>query len=220
MAQKTYKRKRTSKRRVKPSMKKMVEKIVKKNIETKHLDVQIPVMTAGNNSTIVPLTNVVQGDDFSARTGRRIQLDSVTCHLACNQYSSSCYVALVLDRQPNGTAPVLSDIYNTGTYPTTNLNATVLKNVAKNELRFKILWEQTFPDCSTEVPITTGNVLTAMKKYYKFRGGRDSQTEFGDTAASVPITNGVFLVWVGYWAPTNSPQVNLSGLCRLAFKDA
>lgn len=91
---------------------------------------------------IVLLNGIGQGDDNLTREGNRIRVSSIEMRFACTTTNLTSvptffYMALVLDRQPNGATFSTSDLYDDISGAQDRLIA--LRN-NRNLERFKVLW--------------------------------------------------------------------------------
>jgi len=104
--------------------------------------------TALLNGNLTLLNGITQGDDDFERVGRKIQMTSVTIDIECwkdyaggtSSAPSFCRGVLFLDKYPNGSAPLISELYDTSTL---NYNDGAKRNMTYRD-RFKVLSDEIF----------------------------------------------------------------------------
>lgn len=175
------------------------------NSEMFHLDQSISLAA---QSSITHITGLTQGDEFTQRTGRSILLKSINLggslqiHPSVSQ-NTRIMIALVQDKQQvSDTAPLITDIFTTGTSPHTFLNANTLG-------RFTILWRKHY----TLSPATGGG-----KDAYSFSKftPMNCHIRYNGTTSTDIQKNGVYLVVITSEA-TNYPTVELTS--RISWHD-
>lgn len=127
--------------------KKLRQKILKRalrsglGIEKREITTYVPLTLTGNVdvSGVALINSIAQGDESTNRQGRKIKHDSVTFNMnvGCSSSNGVCGVwSIVLDRQPNGSLPAITDIYDTTSGAPTPL---ATKNTLLYQDRFVIL---------------------------------------------------------------------------------
>lgn len=153
------------------------------------------------------LNGMTQGDGPNNRTGTSIKMKSYEIKYGLQNNATAintqCRVLLVLDKQSNGAAPVLTDILQTNSpYSPRNLN---------NRKRFKILMDKRY-SLSTAGPNNT-NDSTYMKNV-------ETHVQFFSTSNLGTIadisSNALYLVHCSDQA-TNFPTINY--YCRVRYLD-
>lgn len=87
------------------------------NVEFKYHDVQF-AQDAHTTGAVIPLNLVPPGDGATARDGNQFRMKSVQIKGICKNKTAStstvfARVDLILDTDPNGATPLLTDIYDT-----------------------------------------------------------------------------------------------------------
>lgn len=104
------------------------------NVEFKKVDATGNVNVTSGSGQLILLNGLTKGDDYDNRDGRRIRMKSVELSLISliNASATDTVVKwfIVLDKQPNVSAPVLGDIFDSGLHAIRNLD---------NRSRFLIL---------------------------------------------------------------------------------
>ncbi len=190
-------------------------------IEVKYIDTTQSNDTLSSTGTVTPLNACVQGTDSINRLGRKIVCNSVSVRgvvansaTDLNNGTSFPYigdvvkVAIVLDKQVNGAAPVFGDVFN--------INAGSMSPFANQNIsnvdRFHILWEKNLTICATN------NTLA----HFEITMNCDLETRYNTNNngnATDMVSGGIFLAF----ADTNSSG-SLSSImafsARVTFKDA
>lgn len=212
------------------SFKNAVKKIVDSRIETKYNVSTLVDQTVPLNGIVVDVSDTVEGDDIDQRTGREI-IAKYFDFRAFLSYKFGAYVALVLDRQPNMGVPATTDIFQGG--PNCFAYGTCFKGTAKYPKRFKICWEQRFPDNSTEGSSGTIAIRTAagadtyvnwggcnFQKFYKVPD-KESRIRYGNVSGvNLTATNAYYIVILSGDGTDDLKGAVTGGQCRMAFKDA
>jgi len=185
--------------------------------EVKYLDVGITVSSLTTTPQIFALNDVAQGDTAFTRDGNACHSKYLQYIFGCNATilnggPAMCKVALILDRQPNGVAPIYSQIYDTAVGPLWSN----MKNIATNQDRFVILREYDILATSYQGSDGSESVLKGYIDLSK-RNIRDQITRWGSTVAASPNTNGYYLAIVSNSAVVN--YVQFQGTFRYAFND-
>lgn len=180
--------------------------------KTKDVDLTSAVST----TPVLTLINGTQnGTAYHNRVGTVISIRSVEMRIhfistAGTGVDQIQRYSLVLDRQPNGTAPYFSDIYRmTGGYS----SYISLRNL-ENRKRFKILWDRTY-----NINVNTG---TNYNKYLYIKFRRPIKTTYnaGNVGDIGDISsNSLYFVRVGSQAAGPTAGA-VEGYSRIRFLDA
>lgn len=127
-----------------PSVRQAVKEIARDAGETKRVQVyqsQTQLITNGQNL----LNGIAQGDTESTRDGKKITMKGLVINVACAPATATAtptygYWAVVLDRQPNGSALTVSGVYDTGTVT----DAMLAPRNVDNLKRYKVLMRKQF----------------------------------------------------------------------------
>lgn len=181
------------------------------NVEFKYHDVQFN-QDAHTTGAIVPLNLVAQGDGPTNRDGAQFRMKSLEIKGVTNSDPASttpCYsrMDLILDTDPNGSTPVLTDIYDTtGSVPYFR----AVRNL-DNRNRFVILktWNYSYSPAS-------GRESYSIKFYKQL----DIKTLFTGTTATIANlkNNHLFLVITGDTASGSNPP-NIACQTRIRYVD-
>lgn len=192
----------------------MVEKaaIITNNREIKQLEFYLAQtnLTTGSG-TPINLTNIGQGDDTNQRSGRMVLSEYVVLNVALapsgtmdgNAYGS---FIVVLDTEPDGAAPSLSEIYGTGVV-TDPLLAPRNVNFLS---RYKVLMRRDFSLCGETNSGVDGARNLLFREYVDLRrlAIEDRKVRYGTTAAGVPNKNSIYVIYFTSSQSTFSPGVN------------
>ncbi len=167
------------------------------NVESKSLRTTLDT-TPDNTPVITALSNPAQGDDFNARNGRKIRLQSIRVkgRVTVNASAVSSIFRLVIFRDNNGstTAPVITDLYpDAAAY-----NGGIMTNDdPQTNSRFSILYDRNFLLVSTG-----GSEMRSINQYKKIA----SHVYFTGTAAT---DEGKGMIWMitSSNEATNTPSV-------------
>lgn len=146
------------------------------NVEKKYLDTSNSAVTLSNTAYVANLTGMIQGTDYNQREGNSIKANSIQCRytLKCNpnitaSLGQAVRVALVMDKDNQGSAPSQLDIFETADV-NSPLNHT-------NGKRFSVLYDKvhtTAPDASNAV--VQHKFYIPCKNHLKFSGATASAT--------------------------------------------
>lgn len=197
---------------------KMYQNVVVKNEELKYLDVNFTSQDPTTTGTVYQINNIAEGSEFNQRDGRNIRIKYVDVKMwwdwpaAANAPTApvSARCALVLDRQPNGTAATYGQIFDISVASPTF----AMKNVADNQYRFKILKDDlmTFYTGYAQDPLLDYFIKIPFSKSPK-----DSIVRYPGTTATVPNTNALYIVTCSSeLAPS---QTTINGVVRVAYVD-
>lgn len=184
--------------------------------ELKTIDTQTAsVIASATTGNIILLSGVAVGTDYNTRIGRKVVIKSVYLRMAA--YLTPAAPAnegdfirclLIVDKQANGAAPVISDIFQNSNYiDPLNLN---------NRDRFKVMYDKMIafgPSNYAAAAITGGAPQPRFKKYFKLC---NYETIFGGTGATVGSiqSNALYLVFLSKQGLT---YVDYN--CRVRFMD-
>lgn len=175
----------------------------KKYLDTSISGATIPIAASGS---ITLLNGVVQGTDANQRIGRKVTWESVLVRFVCRPnattpLNSAYRIMLVVDKQANGAAPNITDIFETATFASPNAMA--------NRARFVTLWDK-------KGVITTSNEAVTIEELFL---RKKFQTIYSGTAATIgSIASGaLYLVLMGDVATVSG--VLIAGTIRLRYTD-
>lgn len=147
--------------------------------EKKFFDIAATIYSFDTTGTVTLLSAPIQGTDYTNRIGRKIMLKSVYVRGFCGTETSATVTApvvapaqigrliLLIDMQPNGTLPAMTDILMAAT-PISHLNP-------NNRDRFKILFDKQYVFGRTAIDTTATQTYAfqsdkqaiGIKKYKK-----------------------------------------------------
>lgn len=205
----------TSKRRqtipVAPNVKQYVKTCMERLIEKKFLNQAITITNITGAGTIqqAALFNITQGTGDSNRTGNIIKVSELWWHLTFTDTQMNVIRAVLLwDRQPNGAAAAIADVFNTS-----DINASFNTNtvIGHGGRRFKIVSDNQY---SLIPPIVATNHPVKYNKRINFKS--DVPVVFGGNAGTIAdmTTNNLF--WVFF---SNTNTCDLSGNLQVKFTD-
>lgn len=186
--------------------------------EPKFVETAVNTLSLTNVAQIFNLNEIGQGDNYMNRQGNVIQAKYLQFRYSCNMTNQTIVqcanfkFAIVLDRNPQGTPPTFSTIFDSSV----STNCFAMKNLAFNQDRFVILHEH--------IGVATGNTggeasQSCAKGYINL--GRlkveDQVVRYPGTIPSVPNTNGLFLVIVS--TSTVANDVRFLGTFRYVFNE-
>lgn len=202
--------------------------------EVKLVDVTQTSSIFDTTATRVTCLNATsQGAAETNRIGRKIVLKSVMIRGYINQYQAGAApindflrAILVYDRQPNGAAPVFSDIIQdvdqAGTTSSTSMSSL---NISNSD-RFKVLrdwfWKVDVPGGATLVQaaqVSTDCKEFSLKAYVPLNG---LETHYNGTNGGTiaDITSGSLLLVTQGGASAANSQYRLTFVTRVRFTDA
>ena len=144
-------------------------------------------------------------DNYSQRNGNLVQSKYLQYEYSCNQVAGTLPInfkmALVLYRQPNGTAPTLAQVFDTSV----SQLVFTMKNIAAFQKRFKVLKE----DIGVATSSFGGDGGQSCYRGYidlsKLKQA-DQVTRWNGTTATSPNTNGYYLLIVSTTVTVNECQ--------------
>jgi len=183
--------------------------------ELKALDTGISTVVDTTTEVINQIATVVQGDSFNNRDGATILVKSIQITGRITQVPAAAatsapifYLWIVLDRQPNGAALVVTDFL-------TSQTANLALPVVPNQFRFKTLGRICIP-MNTGAGVTTAynNYSQPVEWYYKFK--TPLEIRYNGNAGTVAdlATNGLSLVC---GAADSDDTIAFNGTCRIRF---
>ncbi len=202
----------------------------KPRIELKNFDLATASLPATLPSpataTGVLLNAYNAGTSAITATGRRVLNKSLLLRLmiypgnntAAGVAATGCRVAVVYDREANGAAPAITDVWGTGAAQ----GSCAAANLDNCE-RFRVLLDEKF-SFAQQAFATAAGLVTLDKPYFLERYVKMSLESVaksnGFSAAIAGIATGsIYLFcWSDTAAANNPPQV-LSGLSRIRFQD-
>jgi len=195
---------------------KRVQRAVRSFAEHKLITQTYSVAEVDWTGRVHALTNIPQGVGVAERTGKQIELHSVTWKIAMNNAGSATAqvgcMMIVLDTQQVGDAvPTPSQILiptNVGTVaaPTSLLNSS-------NRGRFKVLYRRTF-----SLADQTGSDSTQIKMLQGYKKLRGVRTRYNGTASTDIERNGLYAIWITDGDPAGD-DVFITGDIRLYYTD-
>lgn len=191
--------------------------------EVKFFDTQVSftVDTTGEVPTSGQLCLVPQGVTESTRVGRKMVIKSLTMHgqmfttygvAASANSTGTTSVYLVLDKQANGAAAAITDIFTSNVVPTS------VRNMAYSE-RFVILkkWEHAWYP-SAGVSAAFADTSRVIKFYKKL----EIPVEFSSTTGAITEikSNNLFLCGGASGNGAIDDTVTFAATCRIRFSDS
>jgi len=168
-------------------------------------------LTAGTQAYIYGLCQIGQGTDVRERIGRKIRHNSVSVKVMVAPRSTmtnaDCgFMAIILDRQPNGTLATFDSMYDSSFVP--GNFGLAHRHTTINQERFKVLWTKTWT-----CPNFANADATMMNEFIDLTTlkGFDATCNYSDTGSgSASINSGQLLFVV---AQTNDAQT-VSSACN------
>lgn len=193
-----------------------------RNSEYKYFDTALSfqVDTTGEVPATGQLVLIPQGVTESSRVGRKCVIKAIQMRftLAPSQTIGQwmCRICLVLDKQCNGAAAAITDVFTSNGF-------TPYLNLA-NSQRFVILKEWVMSGSATATTTadnwaSLGNtVYYSPPRYKKFYKKCNIPIEYSSTTGAITEirSNNIFLTAVGFLADDG---VTVSGTCRVRFSD-
>lgn len=209
-----YKKKQKTSNNYRPSV--MKRSLTYKNEELKYFDKTLSfnfdnIMEIPATGQLVPINQGAEQDD---RIGRKIVVKSLLIKGTLlytptlgTEPETTCYLYVVLDRQTNGAAAAITDIF------TSTAGNTALPVVANNK-RFKVIKAMMFdlPLISSSTSNVSPPVQVAMQYYKKL----NVEIDYADTGSAIGsiTSNNLFLVAGSVGA---DDKVAFSGAARIRF---
>lgn len=162
--------------------------------EYKIIDTSNSTLAVVATGVVVPLNSIAAGDDVTQRNGRKITLVSSMIRFHGHITDSiptaptSFRLALVYDSQPNGVAPVWTDVFQAAVSDSD-------RNV-NNRDRFKIVYDSynSAKHGYLSVSSTSGSTGHETGIYDVHYAKLGLTTEYATTASGVPVHGGFFLM--------------------------
>lgn len=196
--------------------------------EKKVNDLSVATYQANTTGSITLLALPILGSDFNQRIGRKIFLRSLYVRGSVKIENSGVASAIVtpsqqarmiilLDKQPNGAAPAITDIL-VSAHPASQLNL-------NNRDRFNIIKDK----CYTFGPYTVsttatqsfaavgGGIIYNVKMYKKLKCDMIFNATNGGTIADIN-SGALYMVWIGDQASSSS-DINAILSTRVRFDD-
>lgn len=184
--------------------------------EPKYIETAINVTSLTSAGQVFALSDIAQGDNYLNRNGNLVQSKYLQYSYACNQAGGTLPIifkmALVLDRQPNGTAPTFAQIFDTSVAPL----VFTMKNIAAFQERFKILKEDVGSCTSQYGGDAQQSVFRGYIDLTKLKA-EDQLVRWGGTIATSPNTNGLYLAIVSNTVTAN--EATFRGCFRYVFNE-
>lgn len=140
--------------------------------------------TTANGVTVALLNGIAEGLDYNNRIGRKIRAKYVDCSISVETGNNGDYGfwAIVLDRQPTGSVPAFTDIFDTAG---TDVGLAP-KNTNIYQDRFLLLAREEFAiGINTQCPPYHVKRYVSMSKLQ----GRDATCNFSSSAATIAAIN-------------------------------
>lgn len=145
------------------------------NVEYKHVDTPQVASTTGLTPVILPLNAIAEGNASNQRDGLSVLNKSVQIKYYCEEHASAYgtiqRVMLIRDKQPNGTTPLWSDIFEEQNV------MTLLNNV--NTSRFDVMYSRTHTMSSTGSALEHGNIYRKLNFHTRYLSGGGAATDIG-----------------------------------------
>lgn len=186
--------------------------------EPKFVETAVNTLSVTNVPQIFNLNEIGQGDNYMNRQGQVVQAKYLQFRYSCNMTNQAAAqganfkFAIVLDRNPQGSAPTFSAIFDTSV----SVPVFTMKNLAFNQDRFVLLHEH----IGVATGNTGGDASQSCAKGYINLGKlkvEDQVVRYPGTIPSVPNTNGLFLVIVS--TSTVANDVRFLGTFRYVFNE-
>lgn len=201
--------------KIKPTLRRLRKDVrqIKSQIEKKHHD-KSTTEDCGTDSTITALTLMSQGDTSSTRTGLKIFVKSIHCKLqflwttTATQETHWRFIVF-LDRNSNGSLPVLANVLESATNTMAHLN-----NVNEGR-RFVILKDVIYNNKNVDSTVPKYEQRNFIIKVNKSVWALDSTAN-----ATALGRNQVYACFVGNTAKADADSVNATLNTRAYFIDA
>lgn len=182
-------------------------RIIKKSIETKHIDVTAAVGAASAGSFTL-LNGLSQGDDVVNRSGNLAYFKNIGIRFAYSIADTTNYIRTILvwDNQPNSATPTTLDFLQAPSDP-------ILSPIKwDNRKRFKILRDDVAV-LDTDDPLSKS---ASVKKRYVHIGKKSFYSGAGGTIATL----GTGALWLFVASDSNvAPNPTCTFYARLTFAD-
>lgn len=204
---------------------------INNEIEVKWKDTQVDVQAMTPVAVPVLLNPLVQGDTSITRTADTIKATSIQMRGsvlldADNLSGNICRVIIFWDRQPNGVAPVFSDVLDTTTITSATSNTIYAPYNLKNAPRFKILYDKAKAiNVMQDLTTAAGTVVSAVpctSSYWKAKIplNRECNYGLGNAGTIADISSNALFVLLLSDIPAASQPPNFTGGFRFLFHDA
>lgn len=170
---------------------------------------------ATTTPTVVSLTNFAAGDTALLRDGNKILTKSLNFRMqVANEaltQSNTIRCVVVVDKQPNGTAPTYSGNVVTSVFDAQTITA---QRQVSTQSRFHILKDEVF--VLNQIGSTGGALSQAFWQAFVPIPAKYELAIFGDQNAGEPITNGLYFMYIGSTA-AGVVDTDVVGTARLRF---
>lgn len=196
----------------KPSIHTLVVRELNKQAESKEITTYFNTNT-NTTGTVYVLNSVAEGTDYNNRIGRKIRSLQIQCDWTIYTTNTtfipdSGFVALVLDKQPDGTGTGFGNIFDTSA----NNAGQAFRNTYQYPDRFKVMWIEHFAISSA------GPACQKFRKFHKVREDMQDVSFPGSTATS-PNTNAWYVCFGSVNPSSGSLLTYISFNCKYQFKD-
>lgn len=185
--------------------------------EPKYMETGLNVASLTSTPQVFALSDIAQGDNYTQRNGNLVQSKYLQFEFSCNQVAGTLPInfkaALVLDRQPNGTAPTFAQVFDTSVAQL----VFSMKNIAAFQERFQILKEYVGVATSTLGGDASQSVFKGYIDLSKLKQA-DQVVRWNGTTATSPNTNGYYLLIVSNTIVAN--ECTFRGAFRYVFNEA
>lgn len=194
--------------------------------EKKVSDINIAPYQVNTSGSFTLLHIPTLGTDYTARIGRKtviksvyirgvVQLENVNLAVSTVTISQQARFILFIDLQPNGAAPVVTDVLNTAD-PTSHLNL-------NNRDRFRVVKDKTFVFDPLRVDPAVGPV-SFNRTIYNFKCYKKLRLEVifnGTNGGSIADINSgaLYMFWIGSAAAGTGTDSNAILSTRVRFDD-
>jgi len=220
------KRSRTAISRSRPSVALQVKRILAKRVENKYIDNGATVVyVAGGYVNCI--NQSAEGSDFFQRIGRHITMKYLQVDILiqpstlanATSNADSGFIAIVLDKQPNGTTPSFGSIFDSNNASPGN----AFINVALDRNRYRVLKQEHYycqPKFDSAGQLLGGSFqdILGMKRRW-FVPLRDIDVEYNSASSAVPTHGALYIVWGSVLNNVAVGTGSITWTSRVAFSD-
>lgn len=193
-----------------------VKKAIMKVAEIKEYSTSSAPAALTTAGAVAPLNQIAEGTEINQRVGRHLTPKGIDVCVSIAGAAVTTldfiYIALVWDKQPDGTTPSYATIMDTAS--TTNAWQ-AFKNTLQYRDRFTILWEErSVLENDTAVASTPNNFENNFYRKYIDLSKKNLKCEYIGSGAGTPATGGLYIIYID-----SAAAAQMGYTCKFTYTD-